>query len=42
MTSNNDQAKPKLGPWGALGVLAVLAIIVLGFIAGLIMLLKWA
>lgn len=42
MTSHNNQAPRKLGPWGALGALAVLAVIVLGFIAGLIMLLKWA
>lgn len=42
MTSNNDQAPSKIGPWGAVGVVAVLALIVLGFVAGIVALIKWA
>ena len=43
MTSNNTKQAPhKLGPWGAVGVIAVLALIVLGFVAGIVALIKWA
>lgn len=42
MTSNNNQNTRKIGPWGAVGVIAVLALIVLGFVAGIVALIKWA
>jgi hypothetical protein len=32
----------KMSPWGALGALALMALIVLGFIWGVVALIKWA
>lgn len=42
MTSQNNQAPHKMSPWGAVALIAVLALIVLAFVAGLVAIIKWA
>lgn len=40
MTSTNSPKKP-IGPWEGVGVVAVLALILIGVIAAIVAILKW-